>query len=217
MASWYDAQGNKMGEGLLDDYTDPDVNPDYYQYHYGVFRFGNKGDNTAQVASIKVSSNNGDTDTLAAKEWVSANPPALGPNFKSGFVNRYYDSPDAIQKIKDLAAEFPNITTLTELPYKTHGYQRPAATMLGYVNTNTTAPNATTPYVRLDATNLPVAGSAPATAQQPSTVVVTSKAQGHQGGNSLTAQIVPPTASNQALDVTVTGNAIRIMPATNGT
>ena len=109
-------------------------------------------------------------------------------------MNRYYDSPDAIQKIKDIATQYPNITTLTELPNKTHGYQRPAATMLGYVNTNTNAPNATTPYVRLDANNLPVAGSAPATAQIPSTVVVTSKAMGHLGGNSLTAQIVPPTA-----------------------
>jgi hypothetical protein len=219
VASWYDAAGNKMGEGVLDDYTDTDVNPDYYQYHYGVFRIGDKGDSTPKVASIKIASSNGDTDTLAAKEWVSDNPPPIGPAFKSGFVNRYYDSPDAIQKIKDLAAEFPNITTLTELPNKTWGYQRPAATMLGYVNTTTNAPNATTPYVRFDDNNLPVAGSAPTTAQQPSTVVITSKVMGHLGGNSLTARIVPPApdAANQPLSVSLTGNALRIMPATDAT
>ena len=48
-AAWYDAAGNKLGEGVLDDYTDTDVTPDYYQYHYGVFRIGNKGDSTPQV------------------------------------------------------------------------------------------------------------------------------------------------------------------------
>ena len=75
MAEWFDAAGNKLGEGALQPYTDPDVTPDYYQYHYQIFRIGNKGDTTAEVASIKVASNNGDVDTLAAKEWISKNPP----------------------------------------------------------------------------------------------------------------------------------------------
>jgi hypothetical protein len=215
MAEFYDAAGNRMGGGLLDDYTDTDVNPDYYQYHWVLIRYGNKGDNKPVPASVKVSSNNGDVDTLATKEWIAKDPPKPPASFLTGFVNRYYDSPDAIQKIKDIAAQYPNITTLTELPNKTHGYQRPAATMLGYVNTTTNAPNATTPYVRLDAGGLPVAGSAPSAAQIPRTVVITSKMMGHLGGNALTAQIVPPTATNQALSVTLTGNALRIMPATN--
>ncbi|HET6549538.1 MAG TPA: M14 family zinc carboxypeptidase [Solirubrobacter sp.] len=214
MAEWYDAEGNKMGQGLLDDHPDPDVSPDFYQYHSGLFRVGDKGDDTPDVASVKIASSNGDVDTIAAKDWVSTDPPGPATGFKSGFVTRYYDSIDAYQKMRDLAAEFPNISEVYELPNKTWGYQRPAATMLGYVNT-TNPPNATTPYVRFDDNNLPLAGSAPATAQQPSTVVVTSKVMGHLGGNSLTAQIVPSTAPNQALDVTVTGNALRVFPATD--
>ena len=33
-AEWYDAAGNRMGSGNLTAYIDPDVNPDFYQYHY---------------------------------------------------------------------------------------------------------------------------------------------------------------------------------------
>ena len=49
MAEFYDAAGNRMGVAnaagtvttssfALDDYTDTDVNPDYYQYHSGLIR-----------------------------------------------------------------------------------------------------------------------------------------------------------------------------------
>jgi hypothetical protein len=34
MAEWFDADGNRMGGGQLGVYADPDVTPDYYQYHY---------------------------------------------------------------------------------------------------------------------------------------------------------------------------------------
>ena len=63
--------------------------------------------------------------------------------------------------------------------------------MLGY--------NATAPYVTFDANNLPVAGASPAAANQPRTVVLTSKAYGHLGGNNLTAQLVDPGAANAPL------------------
>ena len=211
MAEIYDAAGNRIGLARqLGVYRDPDVNPDYYQYHFGVYRIGAKGDGGPEPASIKVSSSNGDVDTLAAKEWIAKDPPRNAATFKQGFVTRYNDSVDAYQKMRDLATEFANISQSYELPKKTWGYQRPAATMLGYANTNTNAPNATTPYVRFDDGNLPVAGSAPSGTQSASTVVLTSKAQGHLGGNSLTAQLIAPTGANQPLTVSVTGNAISV-------
>ena len=82
--------------------------------------------------------------------------------------------------MRDLAAEFPNISQVYELPKQTWGYQRPAATMLGYQQrVHVTL----TPYVDRRH-GLPVAGhgrpTTPATApQQAGTVVVTSKAMGH--------------------------------------
>ena len=95
--------------------------------------------------------------------------------------------------MRDLAAEFPNISEAIKLPEQTRGYQRRAQTMLGYTNaTGRPARPRRVGYVRFDANNLPVAGATPTTAQQASTVVLTSKNYGHQGGNNLTAQIVDP-------------------------
>ncbi len=211
-AEWFDAAGNRLGGGDVGIYRDPDVSPSFYQYHYGVFRLPDTG---PEPATIKIASSDGDVDTLNVKEWVSKDPPPYTAGFKYGFVTRYYDAVDAYQKMRDLAAEFPNISQVYDLPKQTWGYQRPAATMLGYLNTTTAAPNATTPYVRYDESNLPVAGSAPSSSQQPSTVVVTSKLMGHMGGNSLTARLIAPTGPDQPLDVTVSGNAVRVALASS--
>ena len=221
VAEWYDAAGNRIGGGDLGVYYDDGLDPDYYQYHFAVFRVGDKGDGGVLPASIKVAAANGDVDTLDVREWIAQNPLPPGPGFLSGFVTHYNDSQEAYKKMRDLAAEFSNISEAVKLPEQTRGYQRRAQTMLGYVNQPTTQnpnpnpPNATTPYVRFDANNLPLAGYGPTTAQQAGTVVLTSKAYGHLGGNNLTAQLVDPGAANSALSVSMTGNAIRVGLATD--
>ena len=153
VAEYYDAAGNRLGGGNLGVYYDDRLNPDYYQYHFFVFRVGDKGDGAVLPAKIKVAAPNGDVDTLDVREWIAQDPPPPGPGFLSGFVTHYNDSQEAYKKMRDLAAEFPNIAQAYELPEKTLGYQRKAQTMLGY--------NATAPYVTFDANNLPVAGAAP--------------------------------------------------------
>jgi hypothetical protein len=221
VADYYDAAGNRLGGGTMEEFIDPGVFPDYYQYHFFVFRVGNRGDGGALPTSIRIAAPNGDSDTMAVREWIAQDPPPPGPGFLSGFVTHYNDSQEAYKKMRDLAAEFPNISEAIKLPEQTRGYQRKAQTMLGYTNLPTTQqpnpnpPNPTVPYVRFDANNLPLAGSSPTTAQQPSTVVLTSKAYGHLGGNSLTAQIVNPGAADSPLSVSVTGNQIRISAATD--
>ena len=80
MAEWFDAAGNRIGgPSNVGVYRDPDVNPDYYQYHYTVFRVGNKGDGGAVPASIKVSSSNGDVDTLAVASGSPRTRPSRPP------------------------------------------------------------------------------------------------------------------------------------------
>ena len=129
-------------------------------------------------------------DTIAVKEWIAKNPPAYAAGFQRGFMTHYNEGYEAYGKMRDLATEFSNISQAIKLPEQTTGYQRKAQTMLGY--TTRRAPADPTSYVRFDANNLPVAGTAPTTAQQPGTVVLTSKSFGHLGGNSLAAQIVAP-------------------------
>ena len=100
-------------------------------------------------------------DTIAVKEWIAKNPPGYAQGFKSGFVTHYNESWEAYKKMRDLAAEVPNISTAIKLPEPTTGYQRKAQTMLGYTNATGTGPTATVAYVRFDANNLPVAGTSP--------------------------------------------------------
>ncbi len=138
-------------------YRDPDVNPDYYQYHYTIIRVGNKGDGGPVPASIKVASSNGDVDTLAVKEWIAQNPPKPTAPL-TGFVTHYNNGQEAYGKMRTLAQEFPNISEAVKLPEPTRGYQRRAQTMLGYTNATGTGPTATVGYIRFDANNLPVGG-----------------------------------------------------------
>ena len=105
-------------------------------------------------ATLKVSSSNGDVDTLDVKEWIAKDPPKPPANFLSGFVTHYNDSQEAYKKMRDLAAEFPNTAEAIKLPEQTRGYQRKAQTMVGYSATS---------YVTFDASNRPVAGTAPPT------------------------------------------------------
>src|SRR3954447_22970164 len=219
MAEVYDATGARIGNPVtVGFYTDPDVSPRYYQYHTQTIRLGAPDDGGPMPVSVKVASSNGTVDTIAVKEWIAKNPPGYAAGFKSGFVTHYNEESEAYQKMRDLAAEFPNISEAIKLPEKTTGYQRKAQTMLGYTNATGTGPTATVPYVRFDTGNLPVAGASPtAGAQQNGTVVLTSKAFGHVGGNSLAAQINAPAAgaNNQALSVALAGNKVNINPATD--
>src|SRR3954452_23570620 len=218
-AEIFDAAGNKIGHTItVGIYSDPDVSPRYYQYHTQTTRLGAPDDGAPLPAMVKIAASNGTVDTVSVKEWIAKNPPGYAQGFKSGFVTHYNEESEAYQKMRDLAAEFPNISQAIKLPEPTTGYQRHAQTMLGYTNATGTGPTATVPYVRFDANNLPVAGASPTTgAQQNGTVVLTSKSFGHLGGNGLAAQINAPAAgaANQALSVTLAGNRISINPATD--
>jgi len=214
VASWYDADGNQLGSGNLNPYIDTDTNPDHYQYHLTVYRVGAKGDGLPLPASIKIAAPNGDTDTLATKRWAETDPPGLPDGFQSGFNQRYYNSVEAYQKMRDLAAEFPNISQVYELPNKTRGYQRYAQTMIGYQS----APYVTfTPNTNEPGGPLAPAGSTSAlnATNAARAVVLTSKVMGHLGGNDITAQLVDPGAPNRSLSVSVQDKAITVSLSTN--
>jgi hypothetical protein len=212
-AEWF-AGTARLGGGNIGFYSDGDPFqvPRHYQYHYSVFRIGDKGDGEPVPTSITVASSNGSTDTLAVREWISKDPPKPTAPL-TGFVTHYNDSQEAYKKVRDLAAEFPNISEAVKLPEPTAGYQRRAQTMLGYTNV------ATTPYITFDESNRPVAGGTPPGSQQGSVVVLSSERMGHLGGNTLAAQIVAPAAgaTNQPLSVALNGSKINITPATDAT
>jgi Zinc carboxypeptidase/Chitobiase/beta-hexosaminidase C-terminal domain len=114
--------------------------------------------------------------------------------FLKDFTTRYLDPTEVYAKLADLAAEFPNISELITLPYRTNGYQRRAQAIMS-------------------GTTLP--GSTPPTAQQGQAVVLTSRAWGHEGGNDLTAEFLHPGVAGSPLSVAVSGNDILVNLATD--
>jgi hypothetical protein len=166
---------------------DPDTTPDTYIEHRQLVRIGAPGaTDPPRPTRIRIGSSTGATLEADVNVWLGGGLPPMG-SFLRDFTTRYMDPTEVYGKLGQLAAEFPNIASLVELPYETNGYQRRAqATMAG--------------------ANPP--GNAVPTALQDGAVVVTSRRWGHEGGNNLTAEFRNPGVANSRLDVDVNGNDI---------
>ena len=57
-------------------------------------------------------------------------PVEKDPTYESGFVSKYNDATESYAKIEQLAAEFPQLAEVVDMPYKTNGYRRTAQTLL---------------------------------------------------------------------------------------
>src|SRR3954471_3522003 len=200
VASWYDAQGNQVGSGNLQPYLDTDVSPvSPYLYHVSRYRLGDASTiGTPMPSFVRISAPNGDVAEIAVKKWVGNGAPNHPAGFLQDFMTHYVDPQESYKLMSDLAAQYPNISQVYDLPNKTPGYQRKAQTIVGIA----------APYT--GATSV-------ATADQPKAVVVTSKAWGHEGGNNVNIRLVNPNGSGEPLLVSANGMAIRVFLGTDST
>jgi hypothetical protein len=223
-AGWDSGPGTTIGgagqEGQLTPFIDTDP-PDgqYYLYHFNTFRVGALNDGKPIPTTVRVASSNGGVDTIPVKRWTSADGVPFSPGYLKDFTTNYVDPQQAYAKIRSLAAEFPNLAQIYDLPNKTNGYQRHSQALLGLQ----------TPYAgqtgNLGGVNLPSPpnpANTPDPAQtaairQAQSVILTSVAWGQDGGNDLTAQLKDPGAANAPLSVAVAGNAITVNLATDAT
>ena len=139
---------------------------------------------------IRVTSSGGATATMALEEWLPLpeDDPGEDP-LMTGFVDHYMDATELMDRFEQLAAEFPEIAEIVELPYKTNGYRRKSQATIGSTG----------------------GGGAAA-------VVVESHDWGHEGGDNLSVQFVNPGAANSPLSVSVVGGTlIRVSLATDVT
>ena len=83
------------------------------------------------------------------------------------------DPTEVYARFDALAAEFPNIAEMITLPNKTNGYQRRAQANMSGLTGSGNANRRARPL-------------------QSQTVVLTSRAWGHEGGNDITAEFVHP-------------------------
>jgi len=70
--------------------------------------------------------------TVPTRPWASYDEVGYPDGFQWGFVTTGYpDAVDSTNKIEELAAEFPDIAEIIELPHKSHGYRRQAMRTTG--------------------------------------------------------------------------------------
>jgi hypothetical protein len=200
--TWDEGPGTELGTGgprTMSAYTDPDPTLTTYLYHRILVRIGAPNTtNPPRPSRVRVASSSGAFEEANVNTWIGTALPPHADGFLMGFHNRYMDPTEIYERFDQLATEFPNISQLISTPYKTNGYQRKAmANMQG-----TTAIG-----------NTPSGGAA----GQSQTVVLISRAWGHQGGNNVTAEFVNPGVADSPLMVSVIGSDIRVSLATNDT
>ncbi|SBT55052.1 Chitobiase/beta-hexosaminidase C-terminal domain-containing protein [Micromonospora narathiwatensis] len=178
--SYDSGAGTEIGSGgtaTLSRFTDAGQ----YMYH----RFSNPLAIDKAPAKATITSNKGGSVTVDVAKWLGSPRKVTGDHpYVSDFVDHYMDPTEITARFTSLAAEFPKLTQLIDLPYKTNGYRRQAQAQFGT-----------------------------ATA---SIVYVTSKAYGSEGGNDITMSLVNPGAANAPLTVGVSGKAVTVNLATNG-
>jgi hypothetical protein len=174
---WDSGPGTAMGSGgsaTMSRFVDAGQ----YMYH----RFNAPVPVSSAPSKVTITSSVGGSITTDVSQWLGAPRKAPSPHYVSDFVDHYMDPTEIYGRFRSLAAEFPTLTQLVDLPNKTNGYRRLAQATFG----STAA----------------------------STLYVTSKAYGHQGGNDLTVALVNPGAASSPLTVSVAGSAITVTLAT---
>ena len=114
-------------------YLDTDVTPiPPYLYHVDRSALGDASTiGTPMPAFIRISAPNGDVAQLDVKKWVGNGAPQYAAGFQQDFMTHYVDPQESYKLMSDLAAQYPNISQVYDLPNKTPGYQRQAQTVVG--------------------------------------------------------------------------------------
>ncbi len=197
--SWNTGAGTPVSTAprVMSTNIDPDTTPDTYIEHRELVRIGDVGTTTpARPTLIGIGSSTGATKEAKVNTWLGGGLPPMSSRFLRDFTTRYMDPTEVYNRFRALAGEFPNIARLVKLPNKTNGYQRRAqATMAGAT----------------------ASGGTPPTAQQQAAVVLTSRDWGHEGGNDLTAEFLPPGAPNAPLTVAMADGDLTVNLAGDAT
>jgi hypothetical protein len=174
-----------------------------YMYHQLLVRLGDVEPKTIRVASDK-----GGVIEGTPKEWLGTGLPPHADGYQTGFHNRYMDPTEIYARFTLLAAEFRGLAELVNLPNKTNGYQRKA---MAFMNGDA-SPSGGVPNLPRNPTPEQEAAYALDTSRS---VVLYTKAWGHEGGDQVTAEFKVPSTPGASLSVAVTGNDVVVNLATD--
>ncbi|MFD0853173.1 zinc carboxypeptidase, partial [Actinomadura adrarensis] len=167
-AAWDSGPGTEIGSGgtaTMSRFTDAGQ----YMYH----RFNSPLPLNATPSQVRVTSTSGGSVTVPVKKWLGERRKKPSPHYVTDFIDHYMDPTEVYQRIGSLAGEFPRISSLIDLPYKTNGYRRAAQAQFG--------------------------------TEAASTLYVSSKAYGSEGGNDISVALTDPGTASAPLTVSVTG------------
>jgi len=175
--------GTEIGSGgsqTISRFVDAEV----YLYHRGAALV------TTRPDLIRITSPSGDVATVKVTEWlpIPADDPE-GPGYQKDFVTSYLTPTELYDRIHRLAAEFPDIAEIVELPFKTNGYRRKAQVVLGSVSASRVAVDSLA-WGHQGGNNISVAVLNPGSANQPLSVSVS--------GNEITVNLGTDAAGSPA-------------------
>ena len=197
--SWDSGPGTPLGSGgsaTMSRFVDTDASPDFYMHHELLIPVDGP-----RPEQVRVVSSLGGETTGFVSDWLYPVDSLIErKGYKYNFIDPadpYKNPTELFNRIDQLAAENPDIAEIVDLPYSTNGYRRKAQANLWGGNPGSS-----------------VSGGSANTSR---TVVVSSHAWGHEGGNGIRLRFANPGASSSALGVSVAGSDITVSLATNGT
>ncbi|MEV1131349.1 M14 family metallopeptidase [Agromyces sp. NPDC049794] len=171
------------------------VDAGVYLYHRGAAVVPTRPD------TISITSPTGDVATAKVNDWLPIEgEPEVSPDYQSDFITSYLTPTELYDRIQALAAEYPEIAEIVELPNETNGYRRLAQAVLGTGNASRVAIDSTA-WGHEGGNDLRVAMADPGAADSPLDVTV--------AGDDITVSL----ATNSAGAVTST--AAQVVAAIN--
>ena len=83
--------------------------------------------------SVTYTSAAGGEATAPVTQWLGTPRKDPSPHYSTGFVDHYMDPTEVTERVESLAAEFPQLAEIVDLPYETNGYRRHAQVTVGSV------------------------------------------------------------------------------------
>jgi hypothetical protein len=184
---WDAGPGTAIGDGGCDPMS-RFQDASQYLYHYET---RNVTALDVMPTAVSVTSSEGGSATAAVTEWLASDPPSpRASKYQSDFITGYMNPTELYAAYDALAAEFPDLVEVIDLPSLTNGYRRHAQATLWGGNPGSSVSGGSSVQAR--------------------SVVITSNVYGHEGGNDLSVELLNPGAADSPLSVSVAGNLITV-------
>jgi hypothetical protein len=178
--------GTDMGSGGTQNIS-RFVDAGVYLYHRGASSVSTRPE------YIRITSPTGDVAVAKVNDWlpIEGDDEFKGDVYEEDFITSYLTPTDLYDRIHQLAAEFPDLAEIVELPYQTNGYRRHAQALLGSGSASMVGVDSLT-WGHEGGNDITIAAANPGVADSPLSIAVT--------GNDITVSLA--TDSSGALSST---------------